>query len=130
MPPDTEIPDEIQLEFDFSIFKKLPMQMKLDVGASSYYSEIAAMQTLDNLLMQKQIDIVQYLERMPDGYIPDRRGLISELKKAMEMMQAAQTGMPTPPTSGEIAVDAGEKEPVQPGFTNLQRKITEGEDVR
>lgn len=130
LPPDTEIPDEIQLEFDFSVFKRLPMQMKLDVGASSYYSEIAAMQTLDNLLMQKQINTVQYLERMPDGYIPDRRGLISELKKAMEMMQAAQTGMPTPPTSGEIAVDAGEKEPVQPGFTNLQRKITEGEDVR
>ena len=130
LPPDTEIPDEIQLEFDFSVFKKLPMQMKLDVGASSYYSEIAAMQTLDNLLMQGKINIVQYLERMPDGYIPDRRGLISELKKAMEVAQTAQTGAPTPPTNGEIAVDGGEKEPVQPGFTNLQRKITEGEDVR
>lgn len=130
LPPDTELPDEIQLEFDFSVFKDLPMQMKLDVGASSYYSEIAAMQTLDNLLMQKQIDIVQYLERMPDGYIPDRRGLISEIKKAMEVAQAAQSGAPTAPTGGEIAVDAGEKEPVQPGFTNLQRKITEGEDVR
>ncbi len=73
------VPDKILTEYDFSAFKKLPMAMKLEVGASSYYSEIAAIQTLDNLLASGKIDIVQYLERVPDGYIPDRGGLISSI---------------------------------------------------
>ena len=84
LPADTEIPAEISREFDFGIFKSLPVSLKLDVGASSYYSEIAGIQTLDNLLARGKIDVRQYLERIPDGYIPDRRGLISEIEKREE----------------------------------------------
>lgn len=69
-------------EFDFSRLKKHPMILKLDVGASSYYSEIASIQTLDNLLKSGHITPLQYLERIPDGYIPARRALIAELKEA------------------------------------------------
>ena len=57
------------------------MLLKIEVGASSYYSEIASMQTLDNLLQSGQIDIVQYLERVPDSYVPGRRKLIEEKKQ-------------------------------------------------
>ncbi len=71
-------------EFDFGFFRGLPMALKIDVGASAYYSEIASVQTLDNLLSRGHIDMIQYLERIPDGYIADRRGLIEELKKARE----------------------------------------------
>ncbi len=71
------------LAFDFRSFKDLPMALKLEAGASSYYSEIAAIQTLDNLLRLGYIDAVQYLERLPDGYVPDRRGLVEELKKRL-----------------------------------------------
>ena len=70
--------------FDFGVFRDLPMALKIDVGASAYYSEIASIQTLDNLLSQGRIDIIQYLERVPDGYITDRRGLIDEIKKTRE----------------------------------------------
>lgn len=77
-----ELPDETQKDFDFSLLKKHPMILKLDVGASSYYSEIASMQTLDNLLKSGHISALQYLERIPDGYIPGRRALIAELKAA------------------------------------------------
>ena len=84
LPEDTEIPTEISREFDFGVFKSLPVSMKIDVGASSYYSEIAGIQTLDNLLAKGKIDVRQYLERIPDGYIPDRRGLISEIEKREE----------------------------------------------
>ena len=63
-----ETPTEIPVEFDFSQLKDMPMSMKLDVGASSYYSEIASIQTLDNLLRLKEISVIQYLERVPDGY--------------------------------------------------------------
>ena len=87
LPEDTEIPTEISREFDFGVFKSLPVSMKIDVGASSYYSEIAGIQTLDNLLAKGKIDVRQYLERIPDGYIPDRRGLISEIERAEERIE-------------------------------------------
>ncbi len=76
MPENT--PEEVEINYDFSKLRGTPMSMKLDVGASSYYSEIAAIQTLDNLLMADKITTKQYLERVPDGYIPDRKSLISE----------------------------------------------------
>lgn len=80
-------------EFDFSTLKDLPMQLKLDVGASAYWSEIASTQTLDNLLQQGHIDVTEYLERIPDGYITDRQGLIKAIneRRARQATMAAQT---------------------------------------
>ena len=66
--------------YDFSQLREVPMQLKLDVGASAYWSEIASTQTLDNLLVSGQIDIIEYLERVPDGYVTDRQGLIQAIK--------------------------------------------------
>ena len=56
------------------------MLLKLEAGASAYWSEVAAAQTLDNLLAAGQIDIVEYLERVPDEYVTDRGGLIEAVK--------------------------------------------------
>lgn len=102
--PTQEIPAEVPQDFDFGVLKDQPFLLKLDVGASSYYSEIAAMQTLDNLLQQQQINVVQYLERVPDSYVPGKRKLIEELKEQMkqqEMMnQMAMLGMPMTPPAG------------------------------
>lgn len=121
-----EIPGEIPTVFDFGVFKDMPMQMKLDVGASSYYSEIASIQTLDNLLMQNKITVVQYLERIPDGYIPDRRGLLNELKRQQSAMMGMPTGGGAP--GGEIAETGAEPEiPTGGGYAALQRKINSGE---
>ena len=50
----------------------------------SYWSEITAAQTLDALLEREKIDFIQYLERMPDGYIPKKQELLDELKANME----------------------------------------------
>ncbi len=80
------------LPVDFSLLKELPMTVKLDVGASSYWSEIAAMQTLDNLLMQGKISTTEYLKRLPAGQISDREALIA----AMEQTGEADTAQPTP----------------------------------
>ena len=87
-----EMPEEICMDFDFSLLRQHPMALRLDVGASSYYSEIAAMQTLDNLLSGGHITALQYLERIPDGYIPARRALINEMKAAQE--KGAQNASP------------------------------------
>ncbi|HOH75210.1 MAG TPA: hypothetical protein PKW38_05475, partial [Paludibacteraceae bacterium] len=55
---------------DFSTLKDVILKIKIDVGASSYWSEITEMQTLDHLLQQDRINFLQWLERVPDGYIP------------------------------------------------------------
>lgn len=57
------------------------MRLKVDVGPSSMWSEVQVVQTLDNLLKAGQISLPQYLERMPDGYIPMREELLFEVKE-------------------------------------------------
>ena len=113
------------------------MMLKLDVGASSYYSEIAAMQTLDNLLQSGQINIVQYLERIPDSYMPAKRALMEEKRQELAMQQAmAAGGPPTAGGGGGILPDGlgpgGEAQPEIPtgaGYSQLQRAINAGENV-
>ena len=52
------LPEQVFLEpFDFSRLKEVQLSIKQDVGASSYWSEMASMQTLDNLLMNKHITL-------------------------------------------------------------------------
>jgi hypothetical protein len=130
--PDLEVPEEVPVEFDFSLLKEHPVIIKLDVGASTYYSEIAATQTLDNLLMNGHIDIIEYLERVPDDRIPGRRALLEAKIKARDAIQQAQAmppvgggeQIPGMPQAGAIQ-DLGIKPdvPTGSGYSNLQRTI-------
>jgi len=110
-----EAPGEVPAKFDFKTLKDMPMTLKLDVGASSYYSEVASIQTLSNLLQQGAIDVVQFLERVPDGYVPGRRELINELKQRQQMQ--AQQAAPVQEAEPEI--------PTGGGYSRLQRVINE-----
>lgn len=116
------VPDKIQTKFDFSLLQKHALLLKLEAGASSYYSEIASMQTLDNLLMNGHISPVQYLERVPDGYVPGRRKLLAELKQA----QVPQPAPPPMPGGGPVGAE-GEAMPIPTGggYGALQRAINE-----
>ncbi len=125
-----EVPSTVQMDFDFDQLRDMPMALKLDVGASSYYSEIAAMQTLDNLLMNRQIDVVQYLERIPDGNVPRRQALINELKQKMHAeqqaaMQQMQAAAAPPETGGEPMNTANAPMEISGGrgYGGLQRAI-------
>lgn len=66
--------------FDFSQLKHLHFNLKIDVGATSYFSEITMTQTLDNLRRDGTLDVIQYLERIPDKLIPKKQELINELR--------------------------------------------------
>ena len=103
--PDLEVPEEVPEPFDFSLIKEHPVTIKVDVGGSTYYSETAAVQTLENLLSQDKISIVQFLERLPDEFITDRMGLIKEKKN--EMMQAQQMAAAPAPAGGGAPTGAG-----------------------
>lgn len=119
-----EVPDEVPTDFDFKAFKKHPMTLKMDVGASTYYSEIASMQTLDQLLQQGMISRVQYLERIPDTYIPARLSLVNEIKQeeeqaaAMQQQQMMMQNMPP-----EAAPE--EQMPVEPEVPEMEGPVLE-----
>jgi len=80
--------------FDFNRLKDMRLKLKVDVGPSSYWSEITAMQTLDNLLQAEKINFLQYLERIPNGVIPQKQELIDEIKQ-IEQQKANTPPVPT-----------------------------------
>ena len=115
------LPDEPRpTEFDFSALEQVPLSIKLDVGGSAYWSEIAQMQTLDNLLMNGQINVVDYLERVPNGYISNQEELIQTLRDRMGMAQTGGMGAAGP-------LGAGQEQTVNlsggTGYGELQRAI-------
>lgn len=131
--PYQEIPEEVPEEFDFSQIKEHPVIIKVDVGASTYYSEIASIQTLENLLMQNQITVVQFLERLPDDYVPQRMALISELKNQQAQMAAAPTPAPGGDMGGEMPVAQTQEMmdiPTGSGNGELQRTIMASGDTK
>jgi len=93
-----EVQEQKQVvNFDFSQFKTLGLKVRADVGESSYWSELSSITTLDNLLENGKIEFIDYLERIPDEYIPQKQELIAKLKDQMQqqdMMQQAQSSDP------------------------------------
>lgn len=80
-------------DFDFSQFKNLWFNIKVNAGATTQYSEIAMVQTLDNLRREGTLEIIDYLERVPDKLIPRKQELIDSIKQrtgamGSEAMQA------------------------------------------
>ena len=124
-------------EFDFSQFKHLWLNLRVDVGATTYFSEIAMTQTLDNLRADGTLDVIQYLERIPDKLIPKKQELIDELKgriaEGKQANAAAGAALPQPgsplqgsaggPTQGgALSADkaqAGLPGSMEAGFENL-----------
>jgi len=62
------------------VFKRLWLNVSADVGTSSYYSEIAMVQTLDNLRRDGTLDTIAYLERIPEKLVPRKQELIEALR--------------------------------------------------
>lgn len=119
---DPELGEKVTVAFDFSDLKGIPCSIDLDAGASSYWSEIANMQTLDNLLTQGKIPTSEYLARLPAGQITDREALIA-VTRAAERGGAPQT----PASGGGTILAETETAPLRggPGYGTLQRKINE-----
>ena len=116
-------------EFDFSVLKHLFLNLRIDVGATTYFSEIAMTQTLDNLRRDGTLDVIQYLERIPDKLIPKKQELLDELRARIATDQqanaAAGAAIPEPGSpvqGGALSADkqfAGMPAGAQAGFENL-----------
>lgn len=77
---------------DISRYRDQLFDVRVDVGPSYYWSELSSITSLDNLLKAGAIDIIQYLERIPDQIIPKRRELLEE--KRQEKQAANPPGSP------------------------------------
>lgn len=114
-------PQNFTVPFDFSVLKKIPLTIEQEVGASSYWSEMASMQTLDNLLMNKLITTEEYIERLPEGYINKKEELLASRRAAAAAIPApgmdTGTNMSVQTTSEEMPVRGGN------GNGSLQRAL-------
>jgi hypothetical protein len=103
-------------EFDFSQLKYITLNHRIDVGATTYFSEIAMTQTLDNLRKDGTLDVIQYLERIPEKLIPKKQELINELKgRIADGTQAnAAAGAAIPEPGSPVAANPTQGGPLAP----------------
>lgn len=87
-------------DFDFSVLKHLYLNVAIDAGATTYFSEIAMVQTLDNLRRDGTLELIEYLERIPDKLIPRKQELIENLKRRAMQAQANNAPDPNAPQMG------------------------------
>ena len=80
----------VVVEYDFTKFKHLWFNVRVNAGATTYYSEIAMVQTLDNLRRDGTLEIIDYLERIPDKLIPRKAELVRELRQRAAMQTRDQ----------------------------------------
>ncbi|MCR5665086.1 MAG: hypothetical protein K6G17_09470 [Oscillospiraceae bacterium] len=87
-------------DFDFTQFKNLWLNVAVNVGATTYYSEIAMVQTLDNLRRDGVLEVVDYLERIPDKLIPRKQELIESIRSRAGQPPAAASDAGGEPAMG------------------------------
>ncbi len=79
------------IPFNGERYRNLCINARVDVGASTLWSESVVISTLDNLLDRQLITFPQYLDRLPSGLIPNVTGLKEDLRKQAQAM----SDMPT-----------------------------------
>ncbi len=72
------------MPFNGSRYRDLIINTKVEVGAGTVYSEQETISTLLNLYEKQVIDRRQLLERLPEGAVPDKNGLLSESMEVEE----------------------------------------------
>lgn len=121
-----EVTYKVVEEFDFSQLKNVALSMKIDAGATTYFSEIAMTQTLDNLRRDGTLDVIQYLERLPDKLIPRKKELIDELRgRIAQGTQANAAAGAAIPEAGTPVSVGSDMAPAQGGPLS-QDKMVQG----
>ncbi len=93
--------------FDFATLNDANYNMKVEIGQSSFWSELTQIQTADNLFAKGIItDAISYLNVIPDKFVKNKSKILKTLKenaKAQEQQTQMMTAMP----GGEISTAQG-----------------------
>jgi hypothetical protein len=108
--------------YDFSRLKRIFLNVRVDVGSATAYSEIAMMQTLDNLRTAQLIDVIDYLERVPDKLIPRKQELVDKLKREQTKLDGMPAGMALPDSRTEQQTESVMQQINANGKSTSQKK--------
>ena len=72
---------------DVSRYTDVIFSCSVKAGMTGYWSEAASLTTLENLLQNGHITLEQYLERLPEGYINAKEGLIEDCRRNMALLE-------------------------------------------
>lgn len=99
---DTDKPIRM-IEVDFNLLKNMNIDLSVDIGASTFWSEAAQIQTMDNLFNKKILtDPIQYLEGIPDKYIKNKAKIIESIKVKMQEEELMQQQLMQQQVQNEI----------------------------
>lgn len=107
-----EITRNVAETFDFSVLKHLALNLRIDAGDSSYYSEISTIQTLEKLRQDGTMNVEEFVARIPDRLIPQKAELLAGIRKRMATGQQANAAagaaiqQPGSPMSGQLTPEA------------------------
>ena len=123
-----EVTYKVVENFNFNELKNVALSMKIDAGATTYFSEIAMTQTLDNLRRDGTLDVIQYLERLPDKLVPKKKELIDELRGriAQGTQENAAAGAAIPQAGAPISAKKGGEAAPSMGGPLSQDKMVQG----
>jgi hypothetical protein len=93
-------------EFTAKDKDKLIMNVKIEVGASSFWSEESNIENLTNLLRDGHITFIQFLERLPNGRIERKQQLIDEQKAIAMNAQDPNNPVPAEPDDSQFEAEA------------------------
>lgn len=106
---------------DFSKLGDIAWNLKVSVGAGSYFSEALRNTTLSNLVQMGLLDAIDYYKRIPDKFVPNKQELIDKLEEQQAM--APQTGNSYGGgelTAEEGTPDIGESMPIKQAKNYIQ----------
>lgn len=75
---------------NFAELRGLDLRLEVEVGASSYWSELTQATTLSNLFSANAISLPVYLKHLPDGALAQKNSILDEVME--EQRAAAQMG--------------------------------------
>lgn len=92
-------------------YDNLLITARIDVGSSPVWNVPTQVAMMDGLRSNQIVNDIQYLERLPDGVVPDKTGLIQEKKEELEAQRQAMMQQQT--MSGAIPTDAPQEAPAE-----------------
>lgn len=107
-------------------WQQLMLNVKIEVGPSSRWSELAMTQILDNLLQQQMIDLEFYVNAMPTSTGFPKAKLtkyMEDLKQRQQEQAMAQQQMQAPPPEQGVDVNAEADAMLQQNTPNIDELL-------
>ena len=107
-------------------WQQLMLNVKIEVGPSSRWSELAMTQILDNLLQQQMIDLEFYVNAMPTSTGFPKAKLtkyMEDLKQRQQEQAIAQQQMQAPPPEQGVDVNAEADAMLQQNTPNIDELL-------